>query len=417
MRSKLLAFILIGLMVAAIAGGCGPKDTGPKLTTHTIVALVPLTGVLSTYGENSKAATELAAQDVNAWLEKEGKSWRLRLVPDDTGTDGPTALAKMQTWFGDGVKFFSGPQASGEAMACLEFANSNKILFVSQSSTSPALAIAGDWLFRFCTTDALQGPAISRMAQEAGVKHLLFTWRGDTWGDGLKGASAAAAQKAGIQIYPQELRYDPLKEDFPSEAALLNDYVTDLVGKGVALSEIGICIIAFEEVAPYMVAAAQYPQLRQVKWIGSDGSVQSKALLESPAAAQFAADTKFLNGMNRPESFVGTSLHEHVKSNIKQTLGREPDGYTYNAYDIIWVLAKCIDEVGYDSEKAKAILPRVADEWSKVYGSSGHVVLNEAGDRAFADYDLWVINDQLKWELVGWYESAADKINWQRKIY
>jgi branched-chain amino acid transport system substrate-binding protein len=403
------------MVAALIIGGCGPK--GADIVTHTIVSLVPLTGVLSTYGENSKKATELAAEDVNAWLEAEGKGWRLNLVADDTGTDGPTALSKMQTWFGNGVKFFSGPQASGEAMACLEFANSNKILFVSQSSTSPALAIADDWLFRFCTTDALQGPAIARVAAEAGVKHLIFSWRGDTWGDGLQSASAAAAGKLNIQIYPQALRYDPLLEEFTKEAALLDGYVKDLVGKGVPLKEIGFCIIAFEEIAPFMVAADAYPQLREIVWIGSDGTVKSEALISSAVASKFAADTKFISSMNRPEAFVATSKHEHVKNSLTERLGREPDAYAFNAYDIIWALALAIDEVGYDSEKVRAILPRVADEWSKQYGASGHVVLNAAGDRAFADYDLWLINDKIEWEFVGYYESPKDKINWQRKVY
>jgi branched-chain amino acid transport system substrate-binding protein len=233
LRKTLLIFVVVLLATALVLGGCGKKaDPAPgALTTHTIVSLVPLTGVLSTFGENSGEVSKLAAEDVNKWLEAEGKSWRLRLVVEDTQTEPTVGLQKMQSWFGEGVKFFSGPQASGVARECLAFANSNQILFTSQSSTSPALAIAGDWLFRFCTSDDIQGPAVAKIAQTAGIKHLIFAWRGDTWGDGLQGATAAAAKKMGIEIYPQELRYDPMLEDFTVQAASLNNYVTDLVSR------------------------------------------------------------------------------------------------------------------------------------------------------------------------------------------
>jgi len=70
--------LLTGLLVTSLVAGCGSKQpTGGGLTTHTIVGIFPLTGVLSTFGENSAEVAKLAASDVNAWLEKEGKNWRL----------------------------------------------------------------------------------------------------------------------------------------------------------------------------------------------------------------------------------------------------------------------------------------------------------------------------------------------------
>ncbi|MDQ7793866.1 MAG: ABC transporter substrate-binding protein [bacterium] len=411
-----LVVFLVGLCLSG-ALGCVKKAAAPgDITTHTIVALLPLTGVLSTFGENSKETALLAAQDVNVWLAREGKAWRLDLKVEDDATDGPTALRKMQTWFGNGVKFFTGPQSSGAARECLAFANANKILFISQSSTSPALAIADDWLFRFCTDDFIQGPGIARAAYEAGARHLIFGWRGDTWGDGLYAAGESAAKKLGIQVYDKVLRYDPGLEDFPKEAALLNDYVQDLINKGVPKSQIGFVIVAFEEIAPFMAAADRYPLLKQIVWIGSDGTAMSEALMKHPVASKFAVDTKFINTLNAP----GLSTYArfgYVRGHVFTVLGRETDAYSYNTYDMVWSLARAIDEVGYDSEKVKAILPRVADEWTKLHGASGHVVLNAAGDRAFADYDLWLLNEQVAWEKAGTYRGGTDSIDWYRPVY
>ena len=421
MKKRIFIGILC-LVMAAFVFGCSQQADPPangddppaEKEEHTIVALLPLTGVLSTFGENSATVARFAAEEVNEWLVANDKNWTLRLEVEDTQTEPTVGLQKMQSWFGVGVRFFAGPQASGVARECLAFANSNQILFVSQSSTSPALAIADDWLYRFCTADDIQGPAVANIAKAAGAKHLIFTWRGDTWGDGLQGASEDAAKALGIEIYPEKLRYDQNLEDFTVQAASLNNYVTDLVGKGASLDEIAIVVIAFEEIAPYMNAANAYPQLKQVRWIGSDGTANSEALQQSPVGAEFANATTFLNPINRPEEGVN---RERVRAHVQSVLGRETDSYSYNSYDIIWSLAMAIDQVGYDSVKVKEILPQVASDWSKDNGASGHVVLNDAGDRAFADYDLWLINDDKRWEYVGFFNSRDQVIEWEREVY
>lgn len=206
-----------------------------------VSALLPLTGILSEFGENSQAAANLAVDDVNAWLMTEGKEWRLRLVIDDTKADTEEALQKLEMRSLQGVKFFAGPMLSTEAHTCINFANNNELLLITPSATDPTLAIVSDWLFRFCYDDT----------------------------------------------------YDPV-----------------------------------------------------------------------------------------PLPLLGTETYRnHVKNHIQNTLGREPDEFAYNTYDIIWALALSIDEAGYDSEAVKVVLQDIVEAWSEVYGASGLIVLNEAGDR------------------------------------
>lgn len=419
MKSKFFVLLLIGIMAMAFVAGCGggTDDGGaPGTTTHTIVGIFPLTGVLSTFGENSAEVAKLAAADVNEWLEAEGKDWRLRLEIDDTATEGPVGLTKMQSWFGEGVQFFAGPQASGVAQECLAFANANQILYISPSSTSPALSIADDFLLRFCTTDDVQGPAIAAVAQAAGIEHLVFAWRGDTWGDGLQGAAEASAVELGIAIDSNKLRYDPLQEAFTSEAALLDGYISDAVAAGVAIETIGVNVIGFEEVVPFMVEASKYPQLSQVYWIGSDGTAFSEALLQTPTAAQFASQVKFANTMNKPED--DSVNYARVRDHIQQLLGRETDAYSYNTYDIIWALALSIDQVGYDSAAVKDVLPGIVMEWSKDNGASGYIELNEYGDRSFANYDVVMLTDDLAgWYTPGFFDGLTREITWNTPVY
>jgi branched-chain amino acid transport system substrate-binding protein len=420
LKSKLFVLLLIGIMALAFVAGCGGTDEGDAggETTHTIVGIFPLTGVLSTFGENSAEVAKLAAADINAWLEAEGKDWRLRLEIDDTATEGPVGLTKMQSWFGEGVKFFAGPQASGVAQECLAFANASQILYISPSSTSPALAIADDWLFRFCTDDNIQGPAIGAIVNAAGAEHVIFGWRGDTWGDGLQGAAEAAVMKYGIAVDSNKLRYDPLQEAFTSEAALLDGYVTEAVAGGVALDKIVFNVIGFEEVVPFMVEASKYPQLREILWVGSDGTAFSEALLQTPEAAQFAYDVKFINSMNKPAEQTEQSNFDHVRDHIQELLGRETDAYSYNTYDIVWALAMAIDQVGYDPMAVKEVLPEVTKEWTAVYGASGYIELNEYGDRAFADYNYVMLTEGLDdWTIPGYFDGLTEEITWETPVY
>ena len=420
---KILTLILVLALIVGFVGlttSCKPEQGGeeqkPSIETRKIVALLPLTGVLGTFGENSKETALLAAKDVNYWLERNGKNWRLEDSVEDTATDPTTSLKKMKDWYGAGVKFFVGPMASGSCKELLTYANSNKILFVSPSSTSTALSIPDDYLFRFCPDDFIQGPAIARLMWEAGVTNVIFIWRGDTWGDGLQSAVEKRFKELGGKVYDKHIRYDPQLEDFPKEASLLNSYVQDLINQGIPKDRIGISLIAFEESAPLMEDANEYPLLKEVKWFGCDGTALSEALKSHTVAAPFANTTKFISTFYAP-GLSKYPLFDYVRGFVHMFLNRETDSYSYGTYDIVWCLALAIDQVGYDPEKVKDVLPEVTDKRTELYGASGHIVLNENGDRAFADYDLWLINDKGEWEKVGVWRGETDTIEWIKNPY
>ncbi|RLI30386.1 hypothetical protein DRO48_03300 [Candidatus Bathyarchaeota archaeon] len=424
--TKTAALFIIGLIIGAAIGygaaaAMAParKPAAAGLTGEVkIVALLPLTGVLSTYGENSRAAVELAASEVNDWLEARGAPWRLKLIVEDTATDPATCLSKMKSWHGQGVLFFVGPQSSSEVKEVKAYADANKLLVIAQSSTSPALSIPGDFIYRYCPDDTIQGPGIAKLIWEAGVRHVIPTWRGDAWGDGLHDATREAFIALGGTWHDEyAVRYDPALTDFPAQAASLNDAVEALIAQGVPMEEIGIEIIAFEEAVPYMEDASEYPLLRQVKWFGSDGTCLLSSLVEHPVAGPFAADVKYTNTIFAP----GVSpKFDYLKEYCERTLGRAPDSYAYAAYDIVWTLAIALDIVdAYDTEAVRAVLPKVVENY---FGASGWFTLNENGDRAFADYNLWTVatdptTGEVKWVQTGVYHGATGEIEWITPIY
>ena len=102
-----------------------------------------------------------------------------------------------------------------------------------------------------------------------------------------------------------------------------------------------------------------------------------------------------------------------MKDHINTTLGRTPDSYCYNTYDIVWCLALALDVVDtYSATEVMTALPGLVDNY---YGASGLFSLNANGDRALADYDLWAVvaGTPAEWEKVGTYSSNLDVIIWE----
>jgi len=373
-----------------------------------IGAIIPLTGVLASFGQNNKVAAEIAVEEVNEYLEKIGAGWRLKLYVEDTETKPSVALEKLMALHSKGVKVVIGPMASSGVKAIKEYADSNKILVVSPSSTSPALAIPDDYIFRFPPTDELQGKIAPRFAKNIGATHIIVVWRGDAWGDCLADVVKKRATELGIEV-AKEIRYAPEATEFSAEVATLANAVDNLVSSGVSPDKIVVVVIGFEEVRGILLDAAEYDVLWEVRWFGSDGTALSSKLIEDPKVAEFSAAVRFVNPIAGSETEGFWRLVEKVKERI----GRIPESYSVNTYDAIWIIAHALLITDrYDGEVLKNVFMDVVDQY---YGANGHIVLNEAGDRAYANYLLWEIvktDGEYEWERTGMYDYETDTMKW-----
>ncbi len=441
METKTVALFLIALIIgvgigygikAAIApppGAPAATVTVTKTVTETaavpakkltgkvkIGALLALTGELSTYGENSKAALELAVSEINKWLRGMGAGWEVDLIVEDTATDPKTCFDKIQVLYGRGVRIVIGPMTSAEVSEVKKYADANKILVVSPSSTSPALSIPGDWIYRYCPDDTIQGPAAARLLYVLGARWVVPVWRGDTWGDGVKRETEVAfkeiLKKEGAEGgFVEGIRYAPGTKEFSAEAAKLNEIVSGLVDKYGA-EKVGIYYVGFEEAVPYVLACREYDVLWKITWVGTDGTAQLAPLAEEAGAAEFGWKTKWLHPVF---AVTVNPIYEKVKDYVVKKLGREPDPYAYASYDGLWTVAIALNMIGeYSPEKVKAILPSIVERYS---GATGTFKLNENGDRAYSDYWLWIVREvspgKYEWVLGGIWHAATDSVSWE----
>jgi branched-chain amino acid transport system substrate-binding protein len=371
-----------------------------------IGSLLCLSAGLPDYAENNKVAMDLAAREVNEFLQRAGAGFRIKLVHEDTGCAPATAEEKIRSYFARGIRLVIGPMSSAEVRQIKGFADTNKILLISQSSTAPDLKIPGDFVFRFTTADDIQGPIGPRLAKLLGVTHFLYVWRGDAWGDGLHTVSTGEAKKLGLEVV-FELRYAPDKTEFSAEVSQLAAKVQELINRGISGNKIMVEIVGFSEVNAFLATANEYPVLKQIRWFGSDGTAVSDTLLKEPSAAQFAEETKWIN----PLFLVTTPDRKaRVDAEVLRVLGRSPpDAYSYAAYSAVWAYALGLMAAQKnDAEAVRAVLPTIAQEFLSLK-------LDEAGDLPYSDYILWVVktvDGKPRWVEAGRYVFASNTFEW-----
>ena len=373
-----------------------------------IGAVLCLTGALATYAENEKVALEIGVSEINDMLRKSGAPVTIKLLVEDSETKPDVALEKLKSLAAKGVKVVIGMMSSAEVRNVKGYADANKILIISPSSTAPALAIADDYVFRLPPDDTKQGSAMARVMYDVGIRCIIPIWRGDAWGDGLLATTPARFKELGGAVV-EGIRYDPEKKEFSAEVAALASKVQDAVNR-YGKDKVGVYCVSFEEYETISVQASEYPILKEVRWFGSDGTCLSMKFIEDKVCADFSVKTKFVNTYFAPaESRKLVELREAIKAKI----GRVPDPYAYNAYDALWITVKSMFIAEkYDAEAIRTVFPKVAEA---TFGASGWVKLNPAGDRELADYDLWAIvvkDGKYEWVKAGYYSGATDSVTW-----
>ncbi|MEM4021800.1 MAG: ABC transporter substrate-binding protein, partial [Nitrososphaerota archaeon] len=341
--------------------------------------------------------------------EKVGAGWRLKLYVEDTETKPEVALEKLMSLHARGVKFIVGPMASGEVLKIKEYADSNKILVISQSSTAPVLGIAGDYIYRFVPPDDAQGVIGPKFAKIIGATHIIIVHLANTWGDGLAEVVERTAKELGINVVSR-IRIPEAGTDYSAEVASLVSEVNKLIEQGIPPEKIMVQLITYGEAVTFFHSAADYEVLWKVKWFGSDGTARHAELAKDRRAAEFSSKVRFVSPIAME---VKTPVTQKVLSEIQRRLGREPEPYAYNSYDAIWVIALGLLAANkYDADAVIAALPKILEHY---YGASGPIMLNEAGDRLPESYvltEVFSVDGAYEWRDTGHYNVVTGELAW-----
>ncbi|GGH19794.1 branched-chain amino acid ABC transporter substrate-binding protein [Mucilaginibacter phyllosphaerae] len=368
--------------------------------TVDVRGLFSLTGNWSSLGLTSKAALEIAAEDINTYLAGKNQPFKLTVSFTDTKLDAELAKTQFAQAKAAGVHFIVGPQSSAELAALKPLVDASEIILVSQSSTAGSLAIAGDGIFRFCPSDKIEGAASANTIYKQGMRGLVAVSRNDAGNMGLQvSTSNAFVAKGGTAssiVYSTGITdYSLLIANIKSQVATLT--ATQGAGK------VAVYLSSFDEGVQIFKLAAAEPALSGIKWYGGDGIVLSTAVTTDAAAADFAIKTGFFApSVGLPTAFE--NQWKPVATRIKAKTGVEPDAFALAAYDALWAIAYTLEATNGDVTNYTKLKTTFVEQANKHQGISGSDALDSAGDRSSGTFDYFGIVKEgtaYVWKLVG----------------
>ena len=384
------------------------------LGTVTIGVLSDLSDGLSSEGLRVQAYAQQAVTDINAWTQNTSWAGKVTFKVDvvDYAGSPTTGDQDLKSLAASGVNVVVGPLSSGVASAMLTDADSLHVVLISPSSTSPALAIPNDYLFRTAPDDQYQGQADANMMLSQGVKGVIIVYRDDTYGDGLYNYTSADFSSAGGSgVTVDSVPYSPTATSFTNVLPTINSDYQSLVTKYGA-SAVAIDAISFEELG-YLLSEAQtsYPALLSTPqpWYSTDGTQGDTALTNSTygALVQDVRLTATVFG------FQNSSKTAAVCADFASQPNLSCDSYALGSYDDVWLAALSILDCGANSGVCvQKVLPSVAGDY---FGASGWTQLNAAGDRLGGDYQIWSVQTRAageNWYLAGSWSYLTDTTSW-----
>jgi branched-chain amino acid transport system substrate-binding protein len=400
---------LAAALLAFAAAGCDDSGTISTLDNQIVLGGVfSLTGNWSSLGVTSKAAMELAVEDVNAYAAGRGVTFRADVR--DTKLDPAAALAAVKSLREAGVQVVIGPQSSAELAAMKPYVDANPLLVVSPSSTAGTLAVKDDRIFRFTPADSLEGVAISALMWGDGIRAMVPIWRADAGNQGLHTATAARMTALGGTAWTG-VEYAATGANYAAVVSALDTQVRQALAIHPA-AQVGVYLAGFDDVADIFAAAASDPVLASVRWYGADGIAQSAFLLTRPAAVSFAASV----GFPTPLFGLDPSAAEKwqpVAARIQARAGAAPDAFALGVYDAVWVAAEAY-LAAPRPVRIDGLTTRFVAAADAFYGATGWTALNPAGDRRYANFDFWEVrqvNGNPAWVRVAGYDTRAGTLD------
>jgi branched-chain amino acid transport system substrate-binding protein len=153
--------LIASIVIASLLSACQQQGGGADKVR--IGVFMSLTGTTANFGISSVNGIKLATEEVNAAGGINGKQIDL-LVQDDRSdaSEAATIVTKFVTQ--DQVHAILGEVASSRSIAAAPIAQNAHVPMLTPSSTNPEVTKKGDYIFRSCFIDPVQGAAIAQFA-------------------------------------------------------------------------------------------------------------------------------------------------------------------------------------------------------------------------------------------------------------
>jgi len=218
--------IMLSLVLVLFAG-C--KKQSPVGDVIKVGEFASLSGKEATFGVSSHEGTLLAVEEINADGGVLGKKLEL-LTEDDLSKAGEPATVVNKLIARDGVVAILGEVASSRSLEAAPICQQNKIPMISPSSTNPKVTETGDYIFRVCFTDILQGKILANFASKTlrAKKVAIFTDVKSDYSKGLAKYFKEHFTPVGGQIVT-ELDFNGGDKDFKGQLTAIKSANPDAI--------------------------------------------------------------------------------------------------------------------------------------------------------------------------------------------
>ena len=355
MKRILLSLGLISTLLFAFA--CQPSGSGGDKVR--IGVFMSMTGDTANFGISSTNGIKLAADEVNAAGGINGKQIEL-LIQDDRSdaSEAATIVTKFVTQ--DQVHAILGEVASSRSIAAAPIAQNAKIPMLTPSSTNPEVTKKGDYIFRSCFIDPVQGAAIAQFGAKTlnAKRGALMVDRKNDYSTGLEKVISEVFTRLGGQIVVTQ-SYQAGDQDF-------NAQITSIKG---ASPDVIFVPGYYGDVALFAKQARD--KGITVPLLGGDG-------WDSPSLYQIggaALDGCYFSNHYSPDD-ADPAVQKFV-SDYKARYGTVPDALAATAYDAARIMFDAIKRA--NSLEGPAIRAALAAT-QEFPGVTGKVTFNENRD-------------------------------------
>jgi branched-chain amino acid transport system substrate-binding protein len=297
----------------------------------------------------------MAVDEANAAGGVLGKKIRVQLEDDGSKPDqAATAVTKLIN--SDNVLAIIGEVSSSRSLAAAPICQAAGVPMMSPASTNPAVTQKGDYIFRACYIDPVQGPVIARLGKQdlkANTAAILKDIK-NAYSVGLAEEISKEFQKGGGEIVAEE-SFGEGDKDFRAQLTKIKNTRPDVVFVPAYYSEVGL-------IARQMRSLGMKQPI-----LGGDG-IESPKLIQIGGAA--VNNTMFTTHFSSEST---DPLARKFVTGYRQRYGVTPDGLTAVGYDAARLTIDAIKRAG-STDRAKI---RDAMAATKDFpGVSGKITLN-----------------------------------------
>lgn len=357
--SSIVLVVIFLLLVASSLTGNVVKEQ-----TIKIGFIGPLSGDVSSLGQNAKIGVEMAVEEINSNGGINGK--QIEVIYEDTKCNAKEAVNAGNKLINvDNVNAIIGGLCSSETISVAPIAEQSKTPLISYCSSAPGISSAGDYTFRVYPSDSFQGKYLAEYLYNVeGKRKVSILYCLADYCLGVKEQFEKRFKELGGEILVQEAS-DSTTKDFKAELTKVSKSNSDAIF-----------------IAHYTEANLVF--FRQYKELGLAVPIYSTEVLDDPVVSNsniVPDGTKY--------SLIASASTEFQEL-LNSRTGKETTSLCASqAYDAVKLIEIAIMKAGIDSENIKNELYNIKD----FQGSSGVIGFDNNGDLLSANYQVKIFSN------------------------